>query len=50
MTTTRANSRSCVAVMARTAAGVAMLLGLTSPVFGQARGPEGVWGVVTHER
>jgi hypothetical protein len=36
--------------MTRAAAGVAVLLGATSPAFGQAKGLEGVWGVVTQER
>jgi hypothetical protein len=36
--------------MTNAAAGVAVLLGLAGPAFAQARGLEGVWGIVTQER
>jgi hypothetical protein len=36
--------------MTRAAVGVAVVLGLAGPAFGQSRGLEGVWGVVTQER
>ena len=36
--------------MTKAAAGVAVMLGLASPAFAQARALEGVWGVVTQDR
>lgn len=50
MTRTLSNSRSYGAVLSRAAVGMAVLLGATSPAFGQSRGLEGVWGVVTQDR
>ena len=49
MTRTLSNPTSCGVVMTKAAAGVAVMLGLASPAFGQAR-LEGVWGVVTQDR
>ncbi len=40
----------CGAIMARAAAVIAVMLGLTSPAFAQGRTLEGVWGVMTQDR
>jgi hypothetical protein len=40
----------CGAIMTRAAAVVAVVLGLTSPAFGQGRTLEGVWAVATQDR
>ena len=40
----------CGVVMSRAAAVVAVMLGLTSPAFGQGRALEGVWAVATQDR
>jgi hypothetical protein len=50
MTTAISRQTLCRGVMARAVATVAVLLGLASPAFAQARGLEGVWGVVTQDR
>jgi hypothetical protein len=50
MSRTLTNPKLCWAVMARATVGVAVLVGATSPAFGQAMTLEGVWGVVTQDR
>ena len=47
---THSNWRSWSAAVVRGAFGAAVLLGATSPAFGQAKGLEGVWAVTTQER
>jgi hypothetical protein len=42
--------KSYAAVLTHAAVGVAVIVGSSSPAFGQARGLEGVWGIVTQER
>ena len=50
MTLTFMNPRSFTTAMARAVIGAAVLVGATSPAFGQARTLEGVWGIVTQDR
>ena len=50
MTRILSNRTFCRTVMARAAAGVAVMLALASPAFAQARALEGVWGIVTQDR
>jgi hypothetical protein len=50
MRTKRSNSKSYAAVLANAAVVAVVIAGSASPVLAQARGLEGVWGVVTQER
>jgi hypothetical protein len=50
MTNTFSKRTLCGAIMTRAAVAVAVLLGLASPAFAQARALEGVWAVATQDR